>query len=286
MTEPIKIIIRGTNTEGTDAPTVEDLLNQIQDFVSVLRGVEGAIADGAKNEIVWRVTDASKNSPLTFEVTPFSKSHAVNVDTRAQAVINATSLGFQSLAQGTDRPMYFSDALIAKTEKIFERVANDLSATTVDLAGYHEAPDIQVDKVAANIALKNVREIRNPATIPYRELGSVEGFISKVELDGHKRPIVWMRHRIDGQMVKCITKGAALDRIGHYEVAEVLKGMRIQVFGVIYYKDIDKIDHVDVDGIHVFDADDQLPSIRDIVDSNFTGGVEASKYLRGLREDG
>lgn len=286
MASPIKITIQGKTSLGVDAPTVEDLLSQIQDFVAVLRGVEEAVADGHGEEIEWRITDVTKNSPLTFEVTPFPKRHAMNVDNRAQEVVAATATGINALMRGEGRPLYFSDTLIGKVEKVVDRVANGLAETTIDLSAYRGVPQINVTKASAPSALNNLHQFRSPEPISYRELGSVEGFITKVELDGYHRPIVWLRHRIDGQMVKCVSKDRGLDSIGHYEVAEVLKGLRVQVFGTINYKDLEKIASIEVDGVHVFGEDSELPDIADIVAPGFTTGIEAVEYLRRLREDG
>ena len=247
--------------------------------------MEDAVAHGQDGEIEWRVTDVSKNSPLTFEVTPFPRRHAMNVDNRAQEVVAATANGINALARGADRPMYFSDALIGRVEKVFNRVTNGLSETVIDASAYRDVPPISVNRASAPSALSKLHQLRNPEPISYRELGSVEGAIARVELDGHHRPIVWLRHRLDGQMVKCVSKDRGLDRIGHYEVAEVLKGLRVQVFGVINYKDLEKIASIEVDGVHVFGEDNDLPDIGDIVEPGFTGGIEAAEYLRRLRED-
>lgn len=283
MAKPIKITIRGTDARGTDAPTVEDLLSQIQDFVTLLHGVEGALAEDG--QIEWRVTDASRNSPLTLEMTPYSRDHAVNIDRRAGDVVRATSAGFAALSKGVERPMYFSDAIMTRAENIFERVTNGLAETVVDTSQYEGAEPIRLTEEYARPAVRLFAERKKTKALKYRELGSVEGFISKVELDGYKRPIVWLRHRIDGQSVKCIAKGNALDRIGHYEVAEVLKDLRVQVFGIIHYKDLEKIESVEVDAVHVFPPDCDLPDFDDIVDPDFTGGTEAAEYLRNLRQD-
>ena len=44
MSNTIRLVIRAQNAE-TDAPMVEDLLAQIGDWNSILRGVEEAISD-------------------------------------------------------------------------------------------------------------------------------------------------------------------------------------------------------------------------------------------------
>ena len=286
MAKPINITIKGTDSHGVDAPTAEDLLSQIQDFVGVLRGIANAVADGGDEEIEWRITDASKKSPLTFELTPCPKNYAMNIDQRAARVIGAAAAGLDAMTHGADRPAYFSDDIIAKAKRLFRRVANGLAETIVDISGYDNAPNIEVTRDRANRAEKFLGESGTPAQRAYRELGSIEGYITKLELDRFNRPIIWLRSRLDGQSVKCIAKGKALDRIGHYEVGEVLRSLRVQMFGMIHYKDIEKIGGIEVDGLHVFENDKELPDIEDIVVPNFTNGVEAGEYLKGIREDG
>ncbi|MCV2892451.1 hypothetical protein [Lentibacter sp. XHP0401] len=286
MTKPIKITVSGTDHRGGDAPTVEDLLSQIQDFVYVLREVESAVSDTSSSEIVWRVTNATKNSPLTIEVTPTPKQHAMNIDMRAEKVVRATALGFQKIAQTGERPPFFTDQVLDRAAKVYARVTNGLATTVVDFGAYEDAPILNATPSAARDIVKRLDAAKRPAPISHRELGSLEGFISKVELDGFGRPIVWLKSRLDGQVVKCISDEDGLDRIGHFEVSEVLKGLRVRVHGMMHFKDLEQITSIDVDGVHVFEADAGLPDYASIVAPDFTGGLEASEYLEELRRDG
>ncbi len=52
------------------------------------------------------------------------------------------------------------------------------------------------------------------------------------------------------------------------------------------YKDLEQIANIEVDGVHVFEPDKELPDMDAIVSPGFTGGIEASAYLEALREDG
>lgn len=286
MAKPIKITVSGTDHRGGDAPTVEDLLAQIQDFVFVLREVEDAVSDGNQSEIVWRVTNATKNSPLTFEVTPTSKKHAMNIDSRVQKVVQATAKGFQHFAQTGERPAYFTDQVVDRATKVYARVTNGLAATIVDFGEYEDAPKFHATPDRARDVAKKLEAFKHSRPIAHREIGSLEGYINKVELDGFGRPLVWLKSRLDGQVVKCVSDAKGLDRIGHFEVSEVLKGLRVQVHGLIYYKDIEQISHIEVEGVHVFEEDANLPDHTKIVSPNFTNGLEASEYLARLHSDG
>jgi hypothetical protein len=261
-------------------------LAQIQDFVFVLREVEEAVSDGNATEIVWRVTNATKNSPLTFEVTPTPKRHAVNIDMRAEKVVQATAKGFQHLAQTGERPTYFTDQVVDRATKVYARVTNGLATTVVDFSDYDDAPNFSATPDRARDVARKLDAVKRPAPIAHRELGSLEGFITKVELDGFGRPLVWLKSRLDGQVVKCVSDAKGLDRIGHFEVSEVLNGLRVRVHGLLNYKDLEQIASIDVEGVHVFEADDKLPNHDEIVSPNFTNGVEAIEYLERLHSDG
>lgn len=286
MAKPIRITVTGDDHRGGDAPTVEDLLSQIQDFVHVLREVEDAVSDGEPGEIVWRVTNATKNSPLTFEVTPTPRGQAMNIDRRAARVVQATARGFNHLYRTGERPRYFTDQVIDRAAKVYARVTNGLATTKVDFSDYEDAPDFVATPERARDVAKKLEAVKRPAPVAHRELGSLEGYISRVELDGYGRPLVWLKSRLDGQLIKCIADDNALDRIGHLEVSQVLKGMRVRIHGLIHYKDIEMISSIEVDGVHVYEPDSNLPHHRDIVSPNFTNGVEASVYLERLRADG
>ena len=286
MAKPIKIIVKGRDNRGDDAPTVEDLLAQIQDFVFVLREVEGAIAEDKKGGIVWRVTNAMRNSPLTFEVTPYPRIFAMNIDNRAEKVVSATARGLKELADTGERPMYFSDQVLDRAENVYTRNTEGLASTVIDFSEYADAPKLEVTPEVARQSLARILEVKEPAPIAHRELGSLEGFIAKVELDGFGRPLVWLRSRLDGQIVKCVSSAKGLDRIGHFEVAEVLRGLRVRVHGILNYKGLEQIATINVEGVHVFEPDKDLPEPDSIVSPGFTRGVEASAYLEALRDDG
>ncbi len=286
MAKPIKITVKGSDVGSDDAPTVEDLLAQIQDLVGVLKGVEEAISEDGKKEIVWRVTNVTRNSPLSFEITPFPKNYGMNIDDRAEQVVTSAAKGMRALESGGDRPAYFSPKLVDLVEKVYERVTNGLAATAVDFSEYGDAPALEITKPTVGRQVSAIREFRSPRPIPHKELGSVEGTVTRIELDGYQRPVIWLKSRLDSQNVKCIAVSGAFDRIGHYEVAEVLKGMRITVYGLISYKDLEEIGTVEVDGVHVFSDDKDLPDFDQIVSPNFTKGVEASAFLRALHQDG
>lgn len=82
MAGPIKFRIRGDRAEGH--PTVDDFLDQLRDLIGIIEAAEKAMPDG-ESAIEWRITQATTNSPVAIEATPFPKHAGVNIDERVLA---------------------------------------------------------------------------------------------------------------------------------------------------------------------------------------------------------
>jgi len=280
MSDPIRLTIRAQNTE-TDAPTVEDLLAQIGDWNSILCGVEEAIAEDGAREIEWRVTGASKNSPLAFELTASPRRHGMNIERRTKQVKEQISTGLSALRSKPERPSYFTEPVLEKAERLFEWVTNGLSLTKIELGD--DLPTIEITPPEAKLAAKNIMAVRKPKEKPYREIGSLEGNLQRVERDGYGRPLLYVKLRVSDETVKCIARGSAQTEVEHHEIADIWKNKRVRVFGTIYYKTLGQIMQVESDVVQFLPSREELPRASEIVDENFTGGLKSEEYLERLR---
>ena len=283
MADPIKITIKGFSTDGNDAPTVDDLLLQIQDFAAILKSVDGAISGNGEQNIVWRVTDVKKNSPLAFELTPYPVNPQMNIDDRAHDVVIATSDALMIVQAKTVRPKYASDKVLNRVEKLFNRVANGLDETVIDFGKYRVEKPVTLARQGADKTVERIHEIKKPKYLPYRELGSVEGLITRIERDGMGRSIVWIKTRLDGENVKCVAAGHAANKIGHVEVEKVWEGLRVRITGILTYKGLGMLDEVSADNVQFFESDETLPNLDDILDEKFAEGMESVAYLKEIR---
>jgi hypothetical protein len=280
MTNPIRLTISGHSAE-TDAPTVEDLVEQIGDWFSILRGVEEAVAEDGTREIEWRVTGASKSSPLAFELTPFPRRHGVNIEHRAREVKEHVEAGLSLLRSKAERPSYFTESVLDKAQKLFERVTNGLNLTKIEFGD--DLPEIHITPANARAAATNISSVRKPKEKPYREIGSIEGTLQRVERDGYGRPLLYVKLRLDGDTVKCVARDGARTEVERHEIADIWKNRRVRVFGLIYYRALGRITQLDADAVHFLRSRDELPQPSDIVDMNFTGGLKSEEYLERLR---
>lgn len=99
-----------------------------------------------------------------------------------------TALGLDVLRRGGERPSYFTQPVLLRAEKMFERVTNGLSETKID---YGEGlPSLDINHSVAKEAAANTRNVLAPKAKPYRELGSIEGNAKSIERDGFGRRIL------------------------------------------------------------------------------------------------
>lgn len=280
-TRTLKITISGRGP-GTDAPTADDFLDQVRDYLDILREVEGAVASDGQIAIDWRIVDAGKNSPLQLEIGAFPRTYATNIDQRVAVVASATARGLAELQAMPRRPLYFNDRALAKAENTFERVANGLNLSDIDFGP--SLPRLEVRPAIARSAARNAGLALRPAEKPYRELGTVEGYSRKVERDGYGRRVLYVKHRLTGNDVKCILSGEAVRKIEDHFIGDVFKSIRIVVVGTIYYRAIGRIRQVEANDVRFPRSSDELPSVDDITDPTFTDGFRTEEYLGRLRD--
>ena len=147
MGRVIRLTISGHGA-GTDAPSVEDMLDQIRDHLEILKDVEEAISDDGRIAIEWRVVDAKKASPLEFALEAFPIEYAVNIDRRATEVVQATAVGLAASQQRAERPRYFTDRALVRAERLFKRVTNGLNLYSVNFGD-----DLPAVVITDNVAL-------------------------------------------------------------------------------------------------------------------------------------
>jgi hypothetical protein len=232
---------------------------------------------------VWRIVNASKGSPLTLTIQAFARQFAVNVDARANHVVERAISGLRLLEEKAERPPYFTEPALAKAQRIFERVTNGLDHTEIDADGITK---VVLTPSVARVAGRNVRSVLEPAGKPYKEIGSLEGYFQRVGRDGHGRRMLWMKHRLTGDEVRCLVAGEAEKTLAHHEIEDVWRGSRISVFGTIHYRALGRIAHMEANTIRFLRSKSELPDVNDIIDPDFTDGLRSEDYLEKLRNGG
>jgi hypothetical protein len=281
MSTVVKITISGRGAE-TDAPTVEDALDDLRDYLDILRGVEEAVSGTQQSAIDWRLVDASRRSPLAFDFQPFPKQFAVNIDQRVEIVLAETAAGLTALQARAERPRHFTNPVMRKAHRVFQRVTNGLSLSEIDFG--KTLPAVRLTPTIARNAARNVDQVLTPPDKPYKEIGSVEGCINGAELDGFGRRIVHIIERISGEPVECLVTPGALPGLEVRELRDVWHYRRTEVYGRIHFRAPGKIEQIEAERVRFLRSRTDLPQIDDIIDPEFTGGLRTEEYLEKLRD--
>jgi hypothetical protein len=280
MARTIKLSISARGE--SDSPKVDDFLNQVRDYFEIMDGVEQAIAEDGTNAIEWRIVGATTNSPIALEAQAFPTVYAVNIDRRVEIVTRQTALGLQQIRTRRERPTYFTDKVLARVERLFERVTNGLDTTVVDFGD--ALPKLEITPRVAREAAANVRSVLKPPDKPYTEIGSVEGTARSIDRDKWGRLVLYIHGRLTGEEVKCFVSGQAADDLGEHQIRDVWRGRRIQVYGTLHFKGLGKLQHVEATRIRFLRDRSDLPGADDIYDPDFTGGLRSEDYLARLRD--
>jgi len=142
---------------------------------------------------------------------------------------------------------------------------------------------LDVTTPVAHRAAKNTRFVLQPPNKPYEEIGSIEGFAKSIDTDGYGRQLLWVKHRLTGEVVKCIATGSALSELESHKIGDVWRGRRIQVYGTLYFKGLGQLSHMDATRIKFLRDRAELPDIEEILDERFTGGLRSEDYLDRIR---
>ncbi len=193
----------------------------------------------------------------------------------------AVAAGLHSLLTDRVRPTYFDQNVLGKAKRIADRVTNGLAETVIEWGD--EAESFSLTPTAAGLMASNAAAVLKPKMRPYSERGTLEGFHDGVLPGNTGKPELYVRRRRTGERVKCILTPEAAADIRHREIEEVLAGRRLQVRGTLHYKAAHHLDHVTAEHVRVMPRKEDLPTLDQIIDPNFTDGLSTEEYLEAVR---
>jgi hypothetical protein len=228
------------------------------------------------------VVSATANSPIKLVAESFSHEYGVNIDRRVDATVTHVAVGLRMLERGIERPSYFNDDTLKRAERIFERVTNGLDETKIDHGP--GLPTIDLNPFVARIAASNTRAVLTPSDKPYTEQGSAEGIVRTIGRDSYGRLIMFLRIRLTGDEVKCVLTGEAENEMGEYKIREITASKRVRAYGSLQYKGRGRLNQITATKLRFMRSRSELPDLNDILDPDFTNGLQSEEYLRRLRD--
>lgn len=268
MSENLKIIL-GSSLPEHDTLDVTDALNQLRDFFMLLDSGRG---------ISWRITFASKNSPLTIGFTPFSEQHEPSL---FSAYAKEEKIEFESniveLLEGK-MPFTWGNNKHKGAIDLLQRINEKIGKFEIDFCD--ELPSIEVTPQIANLAYAKISSRKRD--LSHREIGSIDGHISDIGVY-YNRPAIQIFDRLRQTKVWCVVPNDHIDIIAESSgLRDVWEKQRVRVSGEIHY---------DKDGgitrIVLSEFEKVTPrkvAIQEIMDADFTEGLTPNEYLSSMEE--
>jgi len=259
--------------------TVQDALLQALDFFNML-------TDEATPNVVWNLTLATTNSPLTVEGEPVDLRTQAGAFAAVEQRVAVIERNFARVASGLNFDETFPRERLETARKFLKRTTNGIGATITRFAD--NATPIEIREP---IARRYFEEVEKPSLSLHsylfrktarHERGSVEGRIVEIGTD-YDVPAILLTESKSGRQIWC-----RIDAHSEKELAETIKAKdawerrRVRVRGVLNFDDSGKVLRV-VDGAVAF-IDARNINADELVDRDFTEGYNVAEYLDRLRE--
>lgn len=258
-------------------------MNQVIDAFKLLSEAEQAIAS-PRESFRWKLESASTNSPLTIVAIAEPVIPGVDIGAQVRKVKQEFSSGMRKLINDHAPAWWMGPAALTLAGAVFTRTTNGISNTEI----YLEQDDkLLLDKsnalagsraVSAITAMSVEKDLG--ARTSYGELQGVMVAAGKYQ----GKPAIQIKTEQYG-FVWC--RMAAQELISEFgdkhHVSEVWEGRNVGVTGQLIYADGGKLSRVEANKVREIEGVPYI-SLDEIVDKDFTVGLDPIEYLRQLHE--
>lgn len=278
--ERVTITVRASAAHP-DILSVQDAMRQVLDYFELLLP-----DDNGPQNLVWNLSLASTNSPLTVVGEPVSLVADVDVSIIARAQRTMVAEQFRSLVNGSKPARRLSSKKRETIRKLFKRNMNGIGRTDAFL----DAPDnpVIITPSSAEVGIRTLSSEEKELDFfvledrGREEIGSIEGTLIDVGTD-YNQPALLVRDRKTGEDIWCRVPPELKHKISEdARFEDVWDRKRVLVRGRISYDSDGTITRVKAHSIERITP--RQMTLNDIKDPGFAGSFSASEYLEKLRE--
>lgn len=274
-----KIVVTVEPTTPSDRLDIADAFAQVLDY---LRLVELAASEDA--DFDWKLEKASTNSPFTVVAyTPVGSIAAKHQQSLAVAQ-RRTEDGLKDLASGKVPPWMRKRQRNA-ARRITRRFHDNIGRMSLKTDESAKGAFLLNRRLAqrALTTLDKVDGIEEVVVPKHTSYGEIEGTLLGVG-SYYSNPALWVR--VNGyEVVRCLVAQDKLDELGdEATLKEVWKHRRVRVTGTLSYAEGGSLEQATVEDLHLFP--ENRVSLAQILDPDFTGGMEPVEYLERLNSGG
>ncbi|HZR35321.1 MAG TPA: hypothetical protein VFA75_08080 [Nevskia sp.] len=279
--EQLVITIR-PSTEHDGMLRVADAMQQVIDFLRIFDEAERAIAS-PDEAFEWRLESASTNSPFTVVARAEPRHAGADVTAHVRKVKERVSSGITDLIQKRALPSWMTTDAVDAVDAVFKRSLNGIVTTEIQIAANDTISIDRINAEAGVEAIAGIRAVVLDLDLPERTaVGELIGVMCGVGNYGRKPAI-----RIFTDLYKwisCTLPPHLVEQFGDtHKLKEVWEGKTLAVEGDLIYAKGGKLSRLEARNIRVvFDA--PLIELSDVVDPDFTAGLDPVEYLQKFHE--
>lgn len=258
-----------------------DIAEAFKQVLDILELVEQAAGDEARFD--WKLDSAATNSPFTVIAAAPGARHLTRSETLAVAQRRVQE-GLADLSGGTI-PSWMRKKQRGTARKITRRYRDGIGRVTLKTDERAKRQFLFNGAMAAQAlqTLEKVDGIESVIVPAHRSYGEIEGTLLEVsEYRGQPALLI----RTNGyDVVRCIVDKHKLEEIGQSaDLRSVWQHSRVRMVGSLWFQEGGMLDRITVDEMGLFPP--VAVSLKDVMDPEFTAGLEPSEYLNKLENGG
>lgn len=280
--ERIVITIRPTPSDA-ERLDVEDAMQQVIDAVKLMGEAEKAITS-PQESFKWKLESASTKSPFTVVAVAEPVHPGIDISNQVRRVKAEFASGMRKLVNERAPAWWMDQRALSIAYSVFARTTNGISNTEIEISADEK---IVVDRsqavagvaaVAAITAISVVGEIA--ARTAYGEIRGVMVAAGRYR----NRPAIQARTDQYGFVWCQLANEGLIAEFGdRHVVREIWEGKTIGVEGRLIYADGGKLSRVEATSIREITTVPRV-NLDDVLDKEFTAGLDPVEYLRRLHE--
>jgi len=250
----------------------EAFLNIFSSTLRTLKAISKKVATVGKEKIRWRISEATKSSPLS--ATLVGEPEIPNRPHDTEMVMDAFVGGLKHLEAADTCPPMFDEQTLGFVRQFAQSKARGISYVEFSANGMTAT----ATKEVAHNAVNAIRRLQQKSG-QYRDYGSVEGKLATLNSRQGKQFVV--DDVLTGESITCYFSSAEVE-----SVARKAWDHRVCAVGELRIdKQTGNPTSVKVDEIQILRDQKDIPQLDDIEGIDITGGMESSDYVRKLRDD-
>lgn len=271
------IVSVDTSKDHPELMTVQEVFSHVLELFQLVNQSESE----NQGEITWRLVSVQMNSPLTVTAEAMPTRYGVQTDIVAEKQKRAFARNYSQLRAGTIPREWSAPKNREVVTRFLMRSRSGIGRTTIDIALKTERPIVitkeDADQTAVSVAIHAPQQRKTK-----EQIGSVEGQLIQVATH-YSNPAIQILERKSKEEIWCVVPEAFQHEISETtSVEDVWKGSRVVVRGRITYGTDGKITRVVASSVRRIESKEVLED--DILDKEFTGGLNVSEYLEKFRD--